>query len=84
MRSVPGLGHQQLGSITLHYRVNNYLNYDFDSGEEWNNWFPLQPGSDYAVPTPPLCQDNSMATNSDFNMVQGDHPFTANGADCNL
>ena len=40
-------------AITLNYRVNNFLNNDADANEERNNLFPLQPGSDYAVPTPP-------------------------------
>src|ERR1019366_3025090 len=39
-------------AITLNYRVNNDLGYDKDNREEMNFLFPLQPGSDYAVPTP--------------------------------
>ena len=68
-------------SVTMHFRVNNYINDQFDSSEEWNNWFPLEPGSDYAVPTPATFSGQLMGTNSDFNMVQGDMAFAANGAD---
>ena len=67
-------------SITLHYRINNFINDDTDPDEEWNNWFPLQPGSDYAVPTPPNYA-TILATNSDFNMVQGTITFPDNGVD---
>ena len=67
-------------SITLHYRINNFVNDDGDPSEEWNNWFPLQPGSDYAVPTPPNYA-TILASNSDFNMVQGTLTFPANGVD---
>jgi uncharacterized delta-60 repeat protein len=75
--------------ITLHYRINNFLNDDTDPDEEWNNWFPLQPGSDYAVPTPPN-YGTILATNSDFNMVPADAgqggtiTFAANGPDESL
>ena len=67
-------------AITLHYRINNFINDDTDPDEEWNNWFPLQPGSDYAVPTPPNYA-TILATNSDFNMIKGDITFPANGVD---
>ena len=67
-------------AITLHYRVNNFINDDFDSDEEWNNWFPLQPASDYAVPTPPNYA-TALGTNSDFNMVQGTITFPDSGPD---
>jgi uncharacterized delta-60 repeat protein len=67
-------------AITLHYRINNFVNSDADPSEEWNNWFPLQPGSDYAVPTPPN-YSTLLATNPDFNMVQGTITFPANGVD---
>ena len=66
---------------SLHFRVNNFLNDQFDADEEWNNWFPLQPASDYAVPTPATFSGMLMGTNSDFNMVQGDMPFAENGPD---
>ena len=67
-------------AITLHYRVNNFVNDNADPDEEWNNWYPLQPGSDYAVPTPPNYA-TILASNSDFNMVQGTITFPANGVD---
>ena len=67
-------------ALTLHYRVNNFVNSDADPSEEWNNWFPLQPGSDYAVPTPPN-YSTILASNSDFAMTQGTITFPANGVD---
>ncbi len=68
-------------SITLTYRVNNFINDDAASDDEWNNWFPLQPGSDYAVPTPPV-YGTIQATNPDFNMVaNGTITFPDSGAD---
>ncbi len=65
----------------MHYRINNFINDNYDASEEWNNWFPLQPGSDYAVPTPPTWNTPLLATNSDFNAVQGDITFPDNGVD---
>jgi len=65
-------------AITLNYRVNNVLNDDQDASEEMNNLFPLQPGSDYAVPTPPTWSPIQGA-NSDFNMVQGTVSFPSSG-----
>ncbi len=66
-------------SITLTYRVDNFVNDDAAPSDNWNNWFPLQPGSDYAVlgaPSP------LQASNSDFNMVvNGTITFPANGVD---
>jgi uncharacterized delta-60 repeat protein len=67
-------------ALTLHYRVNNFVNSDADPDEEWNNWFPLQPASDYAVPTPPN-YSTILASNSDFAMTQGTITFPANGVD---
>jgi uncharacterized delta-60 repeat protein len=68
-------------AITLNYRVNNFINDDSDPDDEWNNWFPLQPGSDYAVPTPPI-YGTLQATNPDFNMVdKGTITFPDNGVD---
>jgi uncharacterized repeat protein (TIGR01451 family)/uncharacterized delta-60 repeat protein len=41
-------------SVTLHYRIDNFLGGgdNADPSELDNNYFPLQPGSDYATPTP--------------------------------
>ncbi len=67
-------------ATTLHYRVNNFLGSDSDPSEEDNNVFPLQPGSDYAVPTP-ASAGNLGGVNPDFDMVQGtiSFPDTAAG-----
>ncbi len=59
---------------TLNYRINNFLNEDQDGGEENNIFFPLQPGSDYATPTPPTVNTIRGVT-SDFNVVQGTITF---------
>ena len=66
-------------AITLNYRVNNDLGYDKDNREEMNFLFPLQPGSDYAVPTPETWSP-IQGTNSDFNLAQGTISFPASGA----
>jgi uncharacterized delta-60 repeat protein len=66
-------------AITLNYRVNNDLGYDKDNREEMNFLFPLQPGSDYAVPTPPIVSP-IQGTNSDFNLAQGTISFPASGS----
>ena len=68
-------------AITVNYRVDNIINSDAAPGDNWNNWFPLQPGSDYAAPgaapNTPLQQSGS-----DFNMVaNGAITFPANGVD---
>jgi len=57
-------------SVTVHYRFDeDFL--DQNSTDDDNNEFPLQPGSDYAVPTPPNA-DAIKGTNSDFAGVGGD------------
>ena len=63
---------------TVNYRVNNFLGDDQDASEEQNIAFPLQPGSDYAVPTPPT-QGVIRGTNSDFVMTQGTLNFPSTG-----
>jgi uncharacterized delta-60 repeat protein len=65
-------------SATVNYRVNNFLGDDQDGDEEDNAEFPLQPGSDYAVPTPANA-NVYRATNSDFNMVEGSISFPSSG-----
>lgn len=68
-----------LSAETLNYRINNFMGDDQDGNEEQNIYFPLQPGSDYAVPTPP----NSLpirGTNSDFTLAQGTISFPAGGS----
>ena len=59
---------------TINYRVNNFLGEDQDADEEYNAFFPLQPGSDYAVPTPPT-NNVFRGRNSDFNLTQGTLAF---------
>jgi uncharacterized delta-60 repeat protein len=66
-------------AIMLNYRVNNDLGYDKDNREEMNFLFPLQPGSDYAVPTPETWAP-IQGTNSDFNLAQGTLSFPASGS----
>jgi uncharacterized delta-60 repeat protein len=51
-------------SVTIHYRFDNDF-LDDTSLEDDNNEFPLQPGSDYATPTPPGA-GAIKGTNSDF------------------
>jgi len=63
---------------TVNYQINNYLGIDNGADEEDNALFPLQPGSDYAVPTPPS-QNVWNGRNSDFNMVAGSVNFPNSG-----
>jgi uncharacterized delta-60 repeat protein len=67
---------------TFNYRINNILANDQDAGEEQNIYFPLQPGSDYAVPTPQSI-GVVRGTNSDFNMVKGTISFPSSGSGFN-
>jgi len=64
---------------TVNYQINNYLGIDNGADEEDNALFPLQPGSDYAVPTPPA-QNVWNGRNSDFNMVAGTINFPSSGS----
>ena len=63
-------------AATINYRINNFLGDDQNPSEEENILFPLQPGSDYAVPTPPATTD-IRGVNPDFNAVQGTLSFPA-------
>lgn len=65
-------------SQQLFYRVNNELGSDSDPAEEQNIFFPLQPGSDYAVPTPPQW-GGIRGANSDFVLTQGSISFPSSG-----
>ncbi len=56
---------------------------DQDANEEQNILFPLQPGSDYAVPTP-ANSPPIRGTNSDFVLTQGTISFPASGPGANL
>ena len=63
-------------SATLHYRVNaQYI--DTVSTIGWDNFFPLEPGTDYATPTPAM-QGAIHGTNSDFVLAEGDISFGGN------
>jgi uncharacterized delta-60 repeat protein len=57
---------------SVDYIVNGFLGTEEDP--ELDIYFPLQPGSDYAVPTP-ATQSPIRGTNSDFNMVAGTVSF---------
>jgi uncharacterized delta-60 repeat protein len=57
-------------SVTVHYRFDNYF-LTKDGPDDANYIFPLQPGSDYAVPTPATTA-GVLGTNSDFDGVGGD------------
>jgi len=68
-------------SETIHYRVNGMLADSIDP-QEWNNFFPLNPGSEYAIPnTNNVCPwifpwggtNLDVFTNYDFTF-QGDFP----------
>jgi uncharacterized delta-60 repeat protein len=60
---------------TLNYRVDNFLEDDQDADEGYNALFPLQPGSDYAVPPQAIQNVFRGVTNADFNMTQGTITF---------
>ena len=65
---------------TINYHVNNFLGVgDPNASEEGNVYFPLQPGSDYAVPTPPT-NNVFRGRNSDFVLVAGSLTFPASPA----
>ena len=61
-------------SETLHYRINNFYGDDNLADEEKNNQFVLQPGSDYASPTPPGAGAHTDHF-PDFNLQAGDITF---------
>ena len=73
---------------TIHYKVDA-LNNDKGSIEEYNDYFPLQPGSDYAVPLPanqntvirnyPLSVYDGVSENYDFDVADGDISFPSSG-----
>jgi len=65
---------------TLHYRVDNILGDDSDTDEGYNALFPLQPGSDYAVPPQAIQNVFRGVTNADFNMTQGTITFPLFGS----
>ncbi len=58
------------GSVTVHYRIDNLFE-DQNGPDDDNIEFPLQPGSDYAVPTPPNA-DGIKGAISDFAGSPGD------------
>ena len=70
-------------AATINYRINNFLGDDQNNQEEENIFFPLQPGSDYAVPTP-AATGGIRGVNPDFNAIQGTLSFPATGAGANV
>jgi uncharacterized delta-60 repeat protein len=65
---------------TINYRVNNFLEDDQGADDQYNAFFPLQPGSDYAVPTP-ATNNVFRGRNSDFNSANtGTLTFADRGA----
>jgi uncharacterized delta-60 repeat protein/uncharacterized repeat protein (TIGR01451 family) len=68
---------------TINFRVNCYPEDNAAVDEEDNNRYPLNPGSDYATPTPP--NSNFIhGTNSDFNLADGSVAFGANIAEIRI
>ncbi|HTR40225.1 MAG TPA: Calx-beta domain-containing protein, partial [Pseudomonadales bacterium] len=65
-------------AATLTYRINNQEGSDAPAQEEQNIFFPLQPGSDYAVPTPPTASP-IRGQNSDFTLATGSISFPSGG-----
>ncbi len=63
-------------SATIHYRVNRLFLDDIDP-EGWDNFFPLEPGCDYATPSPAYMA-TIHGTNSDFVINKGDLNFGGN------
>lgn len=69
------------GAMTVNYRVNNELADDVSS-PEYNDEYPLQPGSDYAIPLPANNGSTirNEGTNYDFDVAEGTISFPASGA----
>ena len=70
-------------ATTLTYRINNVEGSAAPAQEEQNILFPLQPGSDYAVPTPPTASP-IRGRFSDFTLATGTLNFPATGPEANL
>lgn len=70
-------------ATTVNYRINNFEGNDGDPNEEQNIVFALQPGSDYAVPTPAI-QSPIQGRNPDFNLVTGSLSFPSTGPGATL
>jgi uncharacterized delta-60 repeat protein len=66
-------------AASIFYRVNNYFLTKSAAGDEQNIYFPLQPGSDYATPTPARF-GLVRGTNSDFESIGGESGTLAWGA----
>ena len=75
-------------SETVYYRVDSTLNYN-QGIHQFNNYFPLQPGSDYAVPSStnqnsgirnyPLNVYDGVSRNYDFDVADGSVSFPSTG-----
>jgi len=67
-------------SITLTYRVNNFINDDTGADDEWNNWFPSSRAP--IMPSPRHRFMDTSSDQSDFNMVaNGTITFPDSGVD---
>jgi len=67
-------------ATTLNYRINNLEGDDTEADEEENIFYPLQPGSDYALPTPPVFTGSVIrGANSDYTLAEGTVSFPATG-----
>ena len=66
-------------SATIHYRVNEMF-LDTIDPPNWNNFFPLEPGCDYATPdlTNPAVQAAIHGANQDYTLLDGDLAFGGN------
>jgi len=53
-------------AASIFFRVNAIVGANTDVGNEQDYHFPLQPGSDYAIPTPPNANTPIRAKDSDF------------------
>lgn len=61
-------------SETVYWRVNNYF-LDKNTGDNWNNFFPLQPGSDYATPDPANMARQGLVPDFSFSDYSGSLTF---------
>jgi uncharacterized delta-60 repeat protein len=67
-------------ATTLSYQINSLEGDDVAIENEVNNEYPLQPGSDYAGPTPAQPANTTLrGTNSDFVLATGSISFPSTG-----
>lgn len=65
-------------AATINYRINNVFLGNQDTGDQANNEFPLQPGSDYAIPNSPRGSGSNQVANI-FQTSPADFDGAANG-----